>query len=87
MCCVNLYLTTARAFVLEAGMCVRVCVCPPFGLLKPLTPEFNKSYCFSVSYKALAIDTIDGRGLSKELRRELLPKRSKVTRYLLFITR
>ena len=35
---------------------------------------------------ALAIDTIDGRGLSNEARCELLPKKSKVTLYLLFIT-
>ena len=26
----------------------------------------------------LAIDTVDGRGLSNEMRRELLPKKSKV---------
>ena len=36
---------------------------------------------------ALAIDTIDGRGLSYEAHRELLPKNSKVMLYLLFITR
>ena len=35
---------------------------------------------------ALAIDTIDGRGLSNEVRHELLPKKSNVTLYLLFIT-
>ena len=28
---------------------------------------------------ALAIDTVDGRGLSNEARRVLLPKKSKVT--------
>ena len=31
---------------------------------------------------ALAIDTIDGCGLSNEARRELLPKKSKVMLYL-----
>ena len=34
---------------------------------------------------ALAIDTIDGWGLSNEERRVLLPKKSKVMLYLLFI--
>ena len=32
---------------------------------------------------ALAIDTIEGQGLSNKARRELLPKKSKVTLYLL----
>ena len=36
---------------------------------------------------ALAIDTTDGRGFSNEARGELLPKKSKVMLYLLFITR
>ena len=36
---------------------------------------------------ALAIDTVDGRGLSNETRRVLLPKKSKVMLYLPFITR
>ena len=36
---------------------------------------------------ALAIDTVDGRGLSNEARRVLIPNESKVTLYLLFITR
>ena len=35
---------------------------------------------------ALAIDTIDGRGLSNEMHCELLPKKSKVMLYLPFIT-
>ena len=35
---------------------------------------------------ALAIDTIDGRGLSYEARRVLLPKKSKLMLYLPFIT-
>ena len=35
---------------------------------------------------ALAIDTIDGWGLSNKARRELLPKNSRVTLYLLFIS-
>ena len=42
---------------------------------------------FQFFCKALAIDTIDGQGLSNEAHRELLPKKSKVTLYLLFITR
>ena len=36
---------------------------------------------------AFAIDTVDGRGLSNEARRVLLPKKSKVMPYLPFITR
>ena len=36
---------------------------------------------------ALAIDTVEGRGLSNEARRELLPKKSKMMLYLPFITR
>ena len=36
---------------------------------------------------ALAIDTVDGRGLSNEARRVLLPKKSKVMLYLLSIIR
>ena len=35
----------------------------------------------------LAVDTIDGRGLSNEAHRELLPKKSKIMLYLPFITR
>ena len=35
---------------------------------------------------ALAIDTIDGRGLSNEARHELLPRKSKVMLYLPFIS-
>ena len=31
---------------------------------------------------AFAIDTVDGRGLSNEVRRELLPKKSKIMLYL-----
>ena len=34
----------------------------------------------------LAINTIDGRGFSNEARREVLPNKSKVTLYLLFIS-
>ena len=34
---------------------------------------------------ALAIDIVDGRGLSNEVRRVLLPKKSKVMLYLPFI--
>ena len=34
---------------------------------------------------ALAIDTIDGQGLSNAVHRELLPKKSKVMLYLPFI--
>ena len=68
-------------------MCARVRLCVSAPRAIKAIDQFNKSYCFSVSYKALAIDTIDGRGLSNEPRRELLPKRSKVTRYLLFIIR
>ena len=36
---------------------------------------------------ALAINAIDGWGLSNKAYHELLPKKSKVTLYLLFITR
>ena len=47
----------------------------------------TSSAAFPLLYTALAIDTVDGRGLSNEARRELLPKKSKVTLYLPFITR
>ena len=57
-------------------MCACVYVSTP-GLLKTIhvkrsmNNQSNKSYCFSVSL----IDT-DGRGLSNEARRKLLPKKS-----------
>ena len=74
-------------------MCV--CVCPPprpwitSGVIWTLCDWLNKFCCLSTSssYTALAIDTVDGRGLSNEARRELLPIKSKVTLYLPFITR
>ena len=71
------------------SVCVRACVCP--------RPHANKSHlceikpgspitAFQFLCKALAIDTIDGQGLSNEARRKLLPMKSKVTLYLMFIT-
>ena len=68
-------------------------VCPPPGLLKTihvkgsLNNQPNKSYAFQFLCTALAINTVDGRGLSNETRRVLLPKKSEVTLYLPFITR
>ena len=61
----------------------------------PLGPERKKKKityqtsptAFQFLCTALAIDTVDGRGLSYEARRVLLPKKSKVTLYLPFITR
>ena len=41
---------------------------------------------FQLLYMILAIDLIDGRGLSNEARHWLLPKKSKVMLYLLFIS-
>ena len=42
---------------------------------------------YACLHTALAINTVDGRGLSYELRCVLLPKKSKVMLYLPFITR
>ena len=75
---------------------MRVCVsvCPPPGLLKTihvkgsLNNQQQKSpTAFQYLCTELAIDTVDGRGLSNEARRVLLPKESKVMQYLPSITR
>ena len=48
---------------------------------------YTSSAVVLLRYTALAIDTVDVWGLSNEARRELLPKKSKITLYFLFITR
>ena len=69
-------------------VCVCVCVCPPPGYSCEMKPELTNqiSPAFQFLCTAFAIDTNDGRGLSNEARCELLPKKSKVMLYLLFIT-
>ena len=58
------------------------------GFLKSLqiTNQTNPT-AFQSLCTALAIDNVDGRGLSNETRRVLLPKKSKVMLYFPFITR
>ena len=61
-------------------MCVCACVSAPrllktIHVKRSLNNQSNKSYCFSIT---LAIDITDGRGLSNEARRELLPNKNKV---------
>ena len=68
-------------------MCVRPWAIKTIHVKLSLNNQSNKSYCFQFLCNALAIDTIDGQGLSNEVRYELLPKKSKVTLCLLFITR
>ena len=46
-----------------------------------MKPEQTSLTAFQSLYMALAIDIIDGRGLSNEARRELLLKKSKVMLY------
>ena len=54
----------------------------PFDPYSPLKFKIfyysSGSAAFPLRYMALAIDTVDRRGLSNEVRRELLPKKSKV---------
>ena len=81
-----------RVFV---SVCVRVCVCVCPRAIKNYSHEMKPEYianqtsptAFQFLCMALAIDAIDGWGLSNEVRRELLPKKSKITLYLLFIIR
>ena len=64
-----------------------MCVCPPPMLLKLIHVKITNQTsptAFQFLCMAFAIDTIDGQGLSNEARRELLPKKSKVTLYLLW---
>ena len=49
-------------------------------------PELFISTAFQFLCMALAIDTIDGRGLSNEACRELLPKNGKIMLNLSFIS-
>ena len=57
-----------------------------FNLLEKTLEEASPT-AFQFLCTALAIDTVDGWGLSNETRRVLLPKKSKVMLYLPFITR
>ena len=68
-------------------MCARVCPRPQANKshLCEIKPESSIT-AFQFLCKALAIDTIDGQGLNNEARCELLPMKSKVTLYLMFIT-
>ena len=67
-------------------MCVCVCVSTP-KLLKTihmkwsLNNQLNKFYCFPVLYMTNGIDIANGRGLSNEVHRELLPNKTKITLY------
>ena len=54
--------------------------------MNPVTNQTSPT-AFQFLCMVLAIDTIDKRDLSNEARRELLPKKSKVTLYLMFIIR
>ena len=61
------------AFVCEVCMCMCVCLVP-------------KGYKQILSF-SLAIDIVDGRGLSNEACHELLPEKTKVMLYLLLISK
>ena len=62
-----------------------LCVCVSQAIknhsreMKPELTNQTSPTAFQFLCMALAIDTIDGRGLSNEVRRELLPKKSKAT--------
>ena len=92
------FLNQTRAWFLKitsVWMCVCVvcvlCVCVSApGAIKNYSREMTYQIspnAFQFLCTALAIDTVDGRGLSYEARCVLLPKKSKVTLYLPFITR
>ena len=67
---------------LSVSISVCLCLCVHPQAIKnhsremKLNNQSNKSYHFSIFCMPLAIDTIDGRGLSNEARYELLPKKS-----------
>ena len=65
---------------------MRMCVSAPQDI-KNYSREMTSPTAFQFLCTALAIDTVDGRGLNYEARRVLLPKKSKVTLYFLIITR
>ena len=52
-----------------------------------ITTQLTSPTAFQFLCTAVAIDTVDGRGLSNEVRRVLLPKKSKIMLYLPFVTR
>ena len=63
---------------------VCVCVCPInlTSHICSLNNQLNKSYRFPFLFMILAIDSIDGYGLSNEVCYEFLPKKSKVNAVL-----
>ena len=75
-------------------VCVCLSVCPPAGLLKIIHIKFKEvkitnqtsPTAFQFLCMALAIDIVDGWGLSNVARRVLLQKKSKVMLYLPSIT-
>ena len=93
----------AKALFLSGkSVCMFACVCACVCVCVCVRPQAIKNYshetksiitnqtsptAFQFLCKALAIDTIDGRGLSNEAHRELLPKKSKVMLYFPFFHR
>ena len=75
------FLNQARAWFLKITS-VRMYVC----VSAPRATYQTSPTAFQFLCMVLAIDTVDGRGLSYEAHRVLLPKKSKVTLYLPFIT-
>ena len=57
-----------------------------FALRLQITIHRKLSTAFQFLYMTLPIDTADGRGLSNEVHCELLPKKTKVMLYLLFVS-
>ena len=68
------------AFVREVGMRVSVSVSTPKTILKTVHMKRsmnNHPVAFQFLYRILAIDIIDGQGLSNEAYCELLPKKAR----------
>ena len=64
-------------------MCLRACVSTPEAMNNKWR-DIDHLWLVKqvlVLLMGLAIDTVDGRGLSNEARREFLPKKTKVTLY------
>ena len=54
-------------------------------MIRTLYDWSNNFCCISVPIMAIAIDAVDGCGSSKEIRRQLQPKKTRVMLYQLLI--
>ena len=75
-CLVSKILLSGKCVSVCVCACVRVCVCmyvcPCPQAMKNLNNQSNKSYCFSISLVIMLM----GRGLSNEVCREFLTKKT-----------